>query len=43
MVDDWQDPTCARGSASQQWKGFTFFKLKQKPTEDNYGFEFVGP
>ena len=43
VVDDWQDPTCARGSASQQWKGFTFFKLKQKPTEDNYGFEFVGP
>ena len=24
-TDDWQDPSCARGTATQRWKGFTFF------------------
>ncbi len=41
VIDDWQDPACARGSATQQWKGFTFFRIKAESEDSNYGFEFV--
>ena len=40
-IDDWQDPSCARGTATQRWKGFTFFRLKPDLDDPNYGFEFI--
>ena len=40
-IGDWQDPSCARGTATKQWKGFTFFRLKPDPDDPNYGFEFI--
>ena len=40
-TDDWQDPSCARGTATQRWKGFTFFRLKPDLEDPNEGFELI--
>lgn len=40
-TDDWQDPSCARGTATQRWKGFTFFRFKPDPEDPNDGFELI--